>query len=190
MIKASHIIMGTAAVNLLESKELDCKSIDRVEEVLKEFGLENTYEIKRLSDFTTEAEEKAFVAGFDEYMYLHLEDLLEVSLNEFTINDRDTYPGWHNKYHTWNGWEMPYFTLTVAREILSENGCKFSHDKGTGLIEYYNEEDMGDLHCGDYVYKAPMEKVFDPETNEELHLYRIGDGWIWDVADACSPCDL
>ena len=81
--------MGTAAVNLLESKELDCKSIDRGEEVLKAFGLENTYEIKRLSDFTTEAEEKAFIAGltnsyicsvegYDEYMYLYCDTEIDV----------------------------------------------------------------------------------------------------------------
>tara|TARA_R110002020_G_scaffold26979_1_gene87062 strand:- start:345 stop:650 length:306 start_codon:yes stop_codon:yes gene_type:complete len=92
MKKASHIILGKEAVTILEEMDSeDCKTIDQVEEVLEDkgYGLDFTYEIKPLSDFTTEAEEKAFIAGltnsyicsvegYDEYMYLYCDTEIDV----------------------------------------------------------------------------------------------------------------
>lgn len=94
---------------------------------------------------------------------------------QMEISDR-FFPGFHQPDVHWNGWDCPYFTLKVAKQILEE--CyKMNRIYDETCVFKYKIEN-GVIHILDYPMEKENEMICEPVVVDGKTLYALGS-WCW-----------
>ena len=92
----------------------------------------------------------------------------------FQIDGGKEYPGFSNG-DRWNGWECPYFTFEVAKQIADEMNAVTSQKK----IVYDPQADCFVFEVSYYPHEE-WEK-FEAVMMDGMKLYPLGAwSWVWD----------
>jgi hypothetical protein len=83
----------------------------------------------------------------------------------FTIDDMETFEGWHDPHVRWNGFACPFFERAAADRVAQAFGLRYVEP------------------CDAYVDETD---AYAGMQRDSLHLYAIGaQGWTW-----CEAGDL
>lgn len=92
----------------------------------------------------------------------------------FQIDGGKEYKGF-SQNQFWNGWECPFFTLEVAKQIAEDMNAVTTEEK---LI--YDEAQDCFIYQVDYYPEDEWEK-FEATMIDGKKLYPVGNGsWVWD----------